>query len=219
MGWSYNWTARKADPRDSCRYRAASDDVRCLSSLELRNDKGNRIGKDGNRNRINGGRRGDNRGDDQSGDKGKGNNNNNNNGNGNNNKNNQAIRPFKFNGTAFFIYYNCSLRRASNDNRDSFSDSHLHSHNNNRNINNVNYIYADRRRCYSHKFHDFFYKFSASVIFITSGLLIIHLGDSDDNTSITTIDFKLSREYSSNTELRALRRGQSRHRKYDSLTH
>lgn len=73
---------------------ASKDTRRHSSPLERRKDKGNTKGKAGDRNRINGGRRGDNRVEDQGGgrDRGNGDNNNNNN-NGDNNNNNNSMCP------------------------------------------------------------------------------------------------------------------------------
>lgn len=94
MGWSHNWTARKSDPRVSCRYQAASEDTRHHSSpLKRHKDKGNTKGNGGDRNRINGGRRGDNGAEEQGGGRDRGNGDNNNN-NGDNNNNNNSRYPY-----------------------------------------------------------------------------------------------------------------------------
>lgn len=105
MGWLYNWTAKRTDRTDSHRYRTTSHGIHYLSTLELRNDQGNRKGNNGNRNRINGGRRGDSA-EDQGGDKDKGNNN----GGDNNNNNKNSVCPWGLCQVSFEVFYSDVVR-------------------------------------------------------------------------------------------------------------
>lgn len=105
----------------------------------------------------------------------------------------ETSRLFKINTANFFSNYHYNLRPTADDGRDPSSDSHLHSCNDNRNLNHDYTDYTNRRQYYSHKFHhlDYYNSFSARIVFINSGHLIVHLCDTDDSTPNVNVNSNL----------------------------